>query len=336
MHGNERRLRLYAERNNDNMPTEAELVRSAAKGDIEAFTDLISKYSNAAHAAAFHVVADYYDAQDIAQEAFVRAWMNLARLKDGEKFGSWLNAIVRRAAVDWLRKRGTKQTAFYVDLTEVRAEQSVEETVLFNERKQTVYSALARLSDPQRNVVLMYFIGGLNTREIGDFLGISNSTVESRLRRAKLKLKEEMLGMVEEVLSDQKVDRQFSQRVRAKIKALITIDIHVTDLKKSLHFYVDLLGFVLVRPPFHPDRNVEDNAIIRVEGGPNIILVAKPHTRSVGGSSIVFTYHTDDIGALHSLLQSHGVRVNERYDDGCGKWFECYDPDGNLVYVHAD
>lgn len=318
------------------MPTELELVHNAAKGDVEAFTDLVSRYSNAVYAAAYQVVSDYYEAQDIAQEAFVRAWFNLAQLKEDGKFGSWLYTITKRVAVDWLRKYGTAQTTSYDALTEVRTEQSVEEEVLLNERKEAVRYGLDQLNENDRNVVLMYFMGGLNTREISDFLGVSKNTVESRLRRAKLKLKEEMMAMVEDVLTVQKVDQQFTQRVRAKIKAMITIDIYVADLRKSLNFYVDLLGFELVRPPSHSDQDVEDNAIIRVEGGPNIILVMKPGAQLVRGSSMAFTYHTDDIGALYSLLQDNRVQMNDRYDDECGKWFKCYDPDGNLVYVHAD
>jgi predicted enzyme related to lactoylglutathione lyase len=183
----------------------------------------------------------------------------------------------------------------------------------------------------------MCFISGEYTQEkqLRVFRCLRN-TAESRLRRARLEFDKEMFDLAEDVISVQKVDQQFSQRVKAKIKAMTTIDIHVTDLRKSLHFYVDLLGFQLVRPPFHTDQNVEDNAIIRIEGGPNIILVMKPHTEIGGGSSIVFTYHTDEIDVLHSVMKHNGVRTNERYDDGCGKWFECYDPDGNMVYVHAD
>lgn len=143
--------------------------------------------------------------------------------------------------------------------------------------------------------------------------------------------------MAEEVWVAQKVDSAFSQRDKAKIKAMITIDMHVSDLKKALNFYVELLGFTLVRPPFHLNPDVEDeNAIIRVDGGPNIILVKKPNSQNNGRSPIVFTYHTDDIEAVYSVLKDSGIRTNERFDDGCGKWLECYDPDGNLVYVHSD
>lgn len=143
--------------------------------------------------------------------------------------------------------------------------------------------------------------------------------------------------MADEVRVAQKVDNPFSQRDKAKIKAMITIDMHVSDLKKALNFYVELLGFTLVRPPFHLDQDVEDdNAIIRVDGGPNIILVKKPNSQNKGRSPIVFTYHTDDIEAVYSVLRDSGIRTNERFDDGCGKWLECYDPDGNLVYVHSD
>lgn len=257
------------------MAMDLDLVRSATKGDVEAFTVLVSKYSNVVHAAAYQMVSDYYQAQDISQETFIRAWYNISQLEDGEKFGSWLYSIVKRVSIDWLRKSKTRQISSYSDLKDTWSDLSVEETILINERKEIVHQALKQLDEKHRNVVFMYFMSGLNTREISELLGISSNTVESRLRRARLKLKKEMFEMAQEVLVSQKVDSQFSQRVKARIKAMITIDMHVFDLKKALNFYVELLGFTLVRPPFHLDQDVEDNAIIRVDGGPNIILIKK-------------------------------------------------------------
>ncbi|WP_191202620.1 sigma-70 family RNA polymerase sigma factor [Paenibacillus terricola] len=312
------------------------LVRAAKEGDVEAFTVLVSTYSNVVHAASYQVVLDYYLAQDIAQETFVRAWYNLSQLENEETLGNWLYTIARRLSLDWLRKYRTKQVDSYSDLVDMRSEHTVEDAVLRNEKVEKVHQAFNQLDENHRNVVYMYFISGFNTREISEVLDISSNTVESRLRRAKLKMKKGLFEMAAEVLTTHKVDNQFSQRVKARIKAMITIDMHVSDLKKSLHFYVEMLGFELVRPPFHPDQDIEDNAIIRIEGGPNIILVKKRDSHNIGRSSIVFTYHTDDIEAVYALLRENGVRTNDRYDDGCGQWFECFDPDGNLVNVHSD
>lgn len=79
-----------------------EVVNSANQGDLEAYSALVSKYSNAVYATAFSVVGDFHYAQDIAQEAFVRAWSRLGMLEDSGKFGSWLFTITKRLSIKCL------------------------------------------------------------------------------------------------------------------------------------------------------------------------------------------------------------------------------------------
>ncbi|WP_274364373.1 extracellular solute-binding protein [Paenibacillus thermotolerans] len=190
-----------------NLIPDAELVKKALAGDVESFASLVRSYSNAVFTAAFQYVKDYHHAQDIAQEAFVRAWRNRMRIQDPEKFGKWLYTTTKRISIDWIRKSGKLGQWSELDRAEIPANQTTEDQAIQNERKAMLRDALHRLSENDRTVILLYYMSGLNTREISRFLGVSVNTVESRLRRTREKLKGELFVMVGDVLKEEKGSR---------------------------------------------------------------------------------------------------------------------------------
>jgi RNA polymerase sigma factor (sigma-70 family) len=82
----------------------AELVLRSRRSDRAAFTELVRRYENAAYATALTYTHHVEDAQDIVQDAFVIAYCKLAQLREPEHFGTWLGTIVRRQALEWLRR----------------------------------------------------------------------------------------------------------------------------------------------------------------------------------------------------------------------------------------
>lgn len=71
---------------------------------MDAYSNLLKKYSNVVYAVALSIVHDFHSAEDLAQETFVKAWFHLNKLEDGNKFGAWVCSIARRLCLDWLRK----------------------------------------------------------------------------------------------------------------------------------------------------------------------------------------------------------------------------------------
>ncbi|PWW08776.1 RNA polymerase sigma-70 factor (ECF subfamily) [Paenibacillus cellulosilyticus] len=136
------------------------LVIRVCEGDMNAFAELTTKYSNAVYAAAFSVVGDFHIAQDIAQESFVKAWYKIHTLEQKEGFGSWLYTITKRMSMDWIRKREIPPGGHLMnDLIDPI---SLEERIDNLERKRAVWSALNTLDEKYRTVIAMYFISGFS------------------------------------------------------------------------------------------------------------------------------------------------------------------------------
>jgi RNA polymerase sigma-70 factor (ECF subfamily) len=310
---------------------EKELVLQAATGNVDAFSHLIDIYSNAVYAVTFSKINDFHSAEDVAQEVFIKAWYNLSQLKDPEKFGSWILSISRNQANDWLRQSKLEQELFedYPDLSK-----STEDEFMQRETVQTVRTALNRLEEKYRLVAVMYFISGFNTREISKFLGISLSAVESRLKRSKNKLQKELFKLAEQTLESKKLGKAFTQKVVKRIVGMACIKMPVSNLERSVDWYVNHLGCILLIEP-----TKHKSAVIQFgKEGPEVLFFEQPdimqlHFTRNGEAVPMFELRTEDINGFYAQLKAEGVRVAERYDNSCGKYFQVFDPDGMMITI---
>ena len=84
---------------------DSELVRLVLSGDDDAFASLVNKYQKQVQALAWRIVGDFHIAEDITQDSFLKAYMELKKLKEPQRFAGWLSVITRRQSYAWLRKR---------------------------------------------------------------------------------------------------------------------------------------------------------------------------------------------------------------------------------------
>ena len=194
------------------------LVGQAAGGDRAAFAELVDRYRDAVCGVAFHCLGNVDDAQDVAQEAFVHAYLHMGRLREPGKFGPWLRRIAVNACQDALRRRRPAgPTSGSHDPTVEQADAATSETEDRMAARIMVREALGRLSDPLRLTVTLSYIDGYSHAEVADFLEIPVNTVRSRLRRAKAQLREEMMDMVEDGLKQAAPTPQFTEQVTQRI-----------------------------------------------------------------------------------------------------------------------
>ncbi len=190
------------------------LVRRSIRGEQDAFEDLVRKYQDAVYGLAFHMTGDFADAQDIAQQTFVTAYLRLSQLKDPSKFVSWLNKITVNESVSWLRKRQRvaqlQGQMMRTDGPASTPDQECEE----RELDANVSKALESLSEKNRLAVTLYYIDGLSQREVAGFLGTSTSAVENRISRARKQLREEMMDMVEDTLKENGLPNDFIKKIK--------------------------------------------------------------------------------------------------------------------------
>ena len=174
-------------------PTEdTELVERARDGDVSAYEELILRYQSIATRVAYVITRSAADAEDAAQDAFVRAYYALPRFRSGAAFRPWLIAIVANQARDKLRARGRRE-GLALRLAEARpsgdAAPSPEVAAFADEDHRMVVDALNRLPERDRQVLAYRYFLDLSEAEMAAAMRVARGTVKSRLARAQERLR---------------------------------------------------------------------------------------------------------------------------------------------------
>lgn len=172
------------------MMEEKDLIRRAARGDAEAFRQLVEAYQTPAYRLAARMCGPD-SAEDVTQEAFLAAWRALPEFRGDCRFSTWLYRLVSNAAIDCLRReKKHRDTGDVDDLELPDGGPSPQEQAERSDTRDAVRRALDRLSPEHRQVLLLRFMQELDYGEIARALDVSEGTVKSRINRAKSKLRE--------------------------------------------------------------------------------------------------------------------------------------------------
>jgi RNA polymerase sigma factor (sigma-70 family) len=172
---------------------DAALVRRARFGDHDAFGALVTRHQRSALALARSLVFDDAEAEDLTQEALLRALRNLDLLADPEKFAPWLHRIVFGTCIDWLRafRPGLYQSSAATDDDLLNLDSAAPTPLAVTERaelSERVARALAELPEKYRVPFHLYHLDGLSHERVADALGVPIATVRSLVHRARSKL----------------------------------------------------------------------------------------------------------------------------------------------------
>ena len=199
------------------------LVQRILAGDENAFAILIEKYQRQVHALAFRKVGDFQTAEDITQETFLRVHQRLATLNDPAKFSGWLYAIANHLCIAWYRKNRLQTEALQeIYISEV--ETDAYSRYMAREHAKTtdaaqqdlVKSLLTKLKESDREVITLHYFEEMTSSEIGEFLGVSENTIKSRLHRARRRLKQYEF-MIQETSDITSEGRHHSQKLKGEI-----------------------------------------------------------------------------------------------------------------------
>lgn len=172
------------------MMEEKDLICRAARGDAEAFRQLVEAYQTPAYRLAARMCGPD-SAEDVTQEAFLAAWRALPEFRGACRFSTWLYRLVSNAAIDCLRReKKHRDTGDVDDLELPDGGPSPQEQAERSDTRDAVRRALDRLSPEHRQVLLLRFMQELDYGEIARALNVSEGTVKSRINRAKSKLRE--------------------------------------------------------------------------------------------------------------------------------------------------
>jgi len=162
---------------------EASLVESAVKGDGAAFTELFNRYYTMIHAFCYRLSLCDFDANDIAQETFIKAARALPSFRRESSFKNWLYRIAAHTSEDW-RRRKDRQSRLAGELTSKAAE------VQRSPEYQPVAEALGSLAHDLRQAVVLVYYEEMSHAEAAHVLGCAETTISWRIFRAKRKLKD--------------------------------------------------------------------------------------------------------------------------------------------------
>jgi len=174
-----------------------ELVAQCQGGSQEAFARIVRQYQDAVYSVCYRMMGNPTEAEDLAQETFLRLYRSLDRFRRGSRLRPWLHKIAMNLCLDALRKR--KAATLPLDdpgegSYEPRSPNGdtyPEETYLRRERRLDVQEALLRLPGDYRAPLVLRYLGEHSYKEIAEILGVPVSTVETRLFRGK-----KMLGQI--------------------------------------------------------------------------------------------------------------------------------------------
>lgn len=187
----------------EHSPPDRELVQRALDGDKDAFGQLAERYFRMISVLAYQKTGHRADAEDIVQEAFVRAFKALDSLRDGKRFPAWLYHITLKLCIDWSRKRERRTHTINLDgeaLARAESGRYHREDVTVGtrleqaEEHQKILEAVGMLPDKYGLVVTLRYAKKMSYREIAEHLGEPAGTVANRLHRAT-KMLQEKLGV---------------------------------------------------------------------------------------------------------------------------------------------
>ena len=184
--------------------TDAELVARALRGAQEAFREIVVRFERPVYSLISRMVHDPLQAEDLAQEVFVKAFRRLDTYDPERKFSSWLFKIAHNTTIDHLRRGVPETVPLQVekdegpDLSAVLADDSMEDPAAAVERRQmarALEKTIAALRPEYREVVVLFYVEGASYPEICEVTGLPSGTVKTYLHRARKELAQAMSAL---------------------------------------------------------------------------------------------------------------------------------------------
>ncbi|ALC92589.1 RNA polymerase subunit sigma [Bacillus sp. FJAT-18017] len=176
-------------------------IKQVKKGDQDAFAEIVEIYKDKLFQLAFRMLGNRHEAEDIAQEAFIRAYVNINSYNQEYKFSTWLYRIATNLCIDRIRK---KKPDFYLDAemagteglnlySRIPSETPLPEKELEKmELQETIQQEILKLPDKYRSAIVLKYIDELSLNEISEILDLPLGTVKTRIHRGREALRKQL------------------------------------------------------------------------------------------------------------------------------------------------
>lgn len=185
--------------------TEKEIILSVQKGNTQAFSILVDRHKNMIYSLVYRMVKPEEDAEEVAQDTFLKAFKSIKQFKGNAKFSTWLYKIAYFTAINHLRKN--KMLTSQIDMSSFESDDKTAIEAL-NKADQSHYINLAMdyLKPIERNLITLYYLEEFSNKEIEQITGLTASNIKVSLMRSRKKLygimKKMLTGELESILKN--------------------------------------------------------------------------------------------------------------------------------------
>jgi RNA polymerase sigma-70 factor (ECF subfamily) len=176
--------------------SDTEIIRKVLNGDQQAYSELVTRYKNFVFTLVLRFVKNREDAEEVAQDIFIKTYRSLSDFRGESKFSTWLYTIVNTSCLTFLRKKKMQTQSLdneHVFDTVVSKDSGFRTNQVEQKSKITmVNKAIAMLNPDDAGVITLFYQAEQSLEEIGNILGLEPNTVKVRLHRARTRLKEKM------------------------------------------------------------------------------------------------------------------------------------------------
>lgn len=188
--GNKQEASFVSLRSNAVQGVESDKLILARKGDMDAFTELVNAYQSAVYNLCYRMLGDPYEAEDAAQETFIRAYKSMKSYDQKRPFSTWILSIAAHYCIDQLRKKRLNVTniedSTYLAIPDPGPNPEV--LLVKEEGQKRIKELLNELNETDRAIVIMFYWYEFSYVEIAEALNLTSSAVKSRIHRARAQL----------------------------------------------------------------------------------------------------------------------------------------------------
>jgi RNA polymerase sigma-70 factor (ECF subfamily) len=180
------------------------IIRLVKKGDQNAFEELVELYQDKVYQISYRMLGNKHEAEDAAQEAFVRAYLNIDQYNEDHKFSTWLFRITTNLTIDLIRK---KKPDYYLD-AELQGKEGLnlysqlaageelpEDQVTTLELQNTIQQEVLKLPAKYRSAITLKYLEDLSIKEISEILKLPVATVKTRIHRGREALRKKLRNL---------------------------------------------------------------------------------------------------------------------------------------------
>ncbi|WP_202081283.1 RNA polymerase sigma factor SigW [Caldalkalibacillus salinus] len=185
--------------------TERKLIKKASAGSRTAFRAIVERYKNKIYHLAYRMLGNHTEAEDVAQETFIRVYTKLDRYNDDHKFSTWIYRIATNLCIDHLRKRkqhvqsldqevaGVEGLALYSQVASTT--DTPEEEVMTLELREEVQLAIDKLPPQYKTIIILRYLQDLSLQEISEVIDLPVTTIKTRIHRGREALKKQLQNL---------------------------------------------------------------------------------------------------------------------------------------------